>query len=71
MERQGDPDGRPWLLALAQPQRERLSAIAQAYDPRTQMTYFGGPELGAAIDADKAPTTKKADRETGEDQKGF
>lgn len=62
---------RPWLLTLATRQVERTAGLSPIYSESTQMSHLrtsGGP---AAIDFERAPTTKKADRETGEDQKGF
>jgi hypothetical protein len=35
------------------------------------MTYVQEPEYTPAIDSTSGVSTKKADRETGEDQKGF
>jgi hypothetical protein len=41
------------------------------YDEDRQMTYLQEPSYAAAIDSLSGISTKKADRETGEDQKGF
>jgi hypothetical protein len=41
------------------------------YDDARQMTYLQEPEYEPAIDSTIGLSTKKADRETGEDQKGF
>lgn len=41
------------------------------YDDAKQMTYVRVPAYQPAIDSGAAFSTKKADRETGEDQKGF
>ena len=40
------------------------------YDDARQMTYLREPADEPAIEADLSIQTKKADRETGEDQKG-
>ena len=62
----------PWLLDLAVAQRETGAAPGKpAYDDAQQMTYLREPTYQPAIEADGPVTTKKADRETGEDQKGF
>jgi hypothetical protein len=61
----------PWLLDLAQLQNVRSPRIEQVYDAARQMTHLRAPGYPAAIDAADPPTTKKADRETGEDQKGY
>jgi hypothetical protein len=41
------------------------------YDEARQMTHLLEPGYPAAIDSAGHAHTKKADRETGEDQKGF
>jgi hypothetical protein len=62
----------PWLLELAVVQRDTgRSPGNPAYDDAKQMTYLREPAYEAAIDVDGPVSTKKADRETGEDQKGF
>jgi len=63
--------GRPWLLTLATRQVERTAGPSPVYNELTQMSHLQIPGEPAAIDSEGAPTTKKADRETGEDQKGF
>jgi hypothetical protein len=64
------PD-RPWLLTLATRQVEIAAGPSQVYNESTQMSHLRTPGEPAAIDSERPPTTKKADRETGEDQKGF
>lgn len=60
---------RPWLLDLATPQRGNVEAVlGAAYDEATQMTHLQEPHI-AIIDTDHRTVTKKADRESGEDQK--
>jgi hypothetical protein len=62
----------PWLLDLAARQRDSGPDPGNPfYDEARQMTYLREPNHQAAIDAAKGISTKKADRETGEDQKGF
>ena len=62
----------PWLLDLASRQTHSgLDVGNPVYDESRQMTYIQEPVYEPAIDSDSAITTKKADRETGEDQKGF
>jgi len=65
------PQAVPWLLDLAQAQDVRPPLAEQTYDAALQMTYLQEPGYPAAIDAADPTSTKKADRETGEDQKGF
>lgn len=62
---------RPWLLALATRQIEIAAGPSQVYSESTQMSHLRALGDPAAIDSERSPTTKKADRETGEDQKGF
>lgn len=62
---------RPWLLALATRQTEIAAGPSQVYNESTQMSHLRALGEPAAIDSERPPTTKKADRETGEDQKGF
>lgn len=71
--RVGAPDDkRPWLLDLAARQRDSGSDPGDPiYDEARQMTYLRKPDYQPAIDAERGISTKKADRETGEDQKGF
>ncbi|MGO9956229.1 MAG: hypothetical protein ACLP50_09665 [Solirubrobacteraceae bacterium] len=62
----------PWLLDLATTQGDSGPHPGQpVYDERRQMTYMQEPPYEPAIDSSLAGPTKKADRETGEDQKGF
>ena len=62
----------PWLIELATVQRDTgASPGSPVYDDEKQMTYLREPEGVAAIASDLPPNSKKADRETGEDQKGF
>jgi hypothetical protein len=62
----------PWLLDLATRQESSGPAPGNpAYDDARQMTYLREPAYELAIDSDTGVATKKADRETGEDQKGF
>lgn len=62
----------PWLLDLAVLQTDSgLDVGAPTYVESRQMTYMQEPVYEPAIDSLSAVTTKKADRETGEDQKGF
>jgi hypothetical protein len=62
----------PWLLDLATRQPSTgPDQGSPAYDEATQMTYLHQPVRMLAIDSDAGVGTKKADRETGEDQKGF
>ena len=62
---------RPWLLALATRQVEIARGPSQVYSESTQMSHLLTPGEPVAIESGRPPTTKKADRETGEDQKGF
>ncbi len=63
---------RPWLLDLARIQSDSGPHPGRpVYDDGHQMTYLQEPAYGPAIDSDSGISTKKADRETGEDQKGF
>jgi hypothetical protein len=62
----------PWLLDLATRQQSTGPAPgAPFYDEASQMTYLREPAYELAISSDEGVATKKADRETGEDQKGF
>ena len=62
----------PWLLDLATVQLDSGPHPAMPhYDDAKQMTYVRVPAYQPAIDSGAAFSTKKADRETGEDQKGF
>jgi hypothetical protein len=62
---------RPWLLDLATPQRGHVPTIDGAmYDDARQMTVLQEPNI-PVIDAGLSAPTKKADREVGEDQKGW
>jgi hypothetical protein len=64
-----DHSERPWLLDLATPQRGDVEPVlGVAYDETSQMTRLQEPDM-ALIDTAHAGQTKKADRETGEDQK--
>ena len=65
------PRDRPWLLTLATRQLERAAGPSLIYSESTQMSHLRAPGEPVAIDSGRPPTTKKADRETGEDQKGF
>jgi hypothetical protein len=63
---------RPWLLDLAAIQPDSGPHPGRpAYDDGHQMTYLQEPAYEPAIDSATGISTKKADRETGEDQKGF
>jgi hypothetical protein len=62
--------GRPWLLELATRQEVAGDHPRQVYRESTQMIHLCLPGDPAAIDSERSPMTKKADRETGEDQKG-
>lgn len=65
-------DARPWLLDLATIQSDSGPHPGRpVYDDGHQMTYLQEPAYELAIDSATGPSTKKADRETGEDQKGF
>lgn len=65
-------DSRPWLLDLATKQPSTgPDPSSPAYDEAAQMTFVHRPFRVLAIDSDAGVGTKKADRETGEDQKGF
>jgi hypothetical protein len=67
-----DPQTLPWLLDLATQQQTTGPAPGDPiYDDATQMTYVREPAYELAISSDVGVGTKKADRETGEDQKGF
>jgi hypothetical protein len=62
----------PWLVELATAQRDTGPAPGNpVYDEVHQMTYLQEPYYRPAIESDGPVSTKKADRETGEDQKGF
>ncbi|HEY3945604.1 MAG TPA: hypothetical protein VGL78_10285 [Solirubrobacteraceae bacterium] len=62
----------PWLLDLATVQPDSGPHPGMPYyDDAKQMTYVRVPVHQSAIDSGAAFSTKKADRETGEDQKGF
>jgi hypothetical protein len=62
----------PWLLGLATPQTASdPHAGNPVYDDARQMTFVREPRYELAIDAADGLSTKKADRETGEDQKGY
>jgi hypothetical protein len=63
--------GRPWLLELATRQEVAGDQPRQVYRESTQMVHLCLPGDPAAIDSERSPMTKKADRETGEDQKGY
>ncbi len=63
--------GRPWLLELATRQEVAGDHPRQVYRESTQMVHLCLPGDPAAIDSERSPMTKKADRETGEDQKGY
>jgi len=70
--RGSDIAARPWLLDLATRQQSTGPAPGDpVYDDATQMTYVGAPARELAITSQLGVGTKKADRETGEDQKGF
>ena len=65
-----DPS-RPWLLDLATIQRGDVPTVdGAAYDESRQMTTLQEPDI-PVIDAGLPAPTKKADREVGEDQKGW
>lgn len=67
-----DADALPWLLDLATKQQSTGPAPgAPVYDEASQMTYLREPVYELAISSEAGVATKKADRETGEDQKGF
>jgi len=67
-----DSERRPWLLDLASTQTDSgPQAGNPVYDDANQMTYLQEPAFSPAIDSSSGVSTKKADRETGEDQKGF
>jgi len=62
----------PWLLDLAATQAGSGPVTGEpTYDDDRQMTYVHEPVYEPAIDSASGVSTKKADRETGEDQKGF
>lgn len=60
---------RPWLLDLATEQRGGSEPVEGVYDEASQMRVL--PELGmmAVVKSGMARMSKKADRESGEDQK--
>lgn len=61
-----------WLVDLATTQRDSGPHPGRpVYDETHQMTYLQEPAYEPAIEAGAGVQTKKADRETGEDQKGF
>lgn len=62
---------RPWLLELATRQEVAGDHPRQIYRESTQMIHLCLPGDPVAIDSERSPMTKKADRETGEDQKGY
>lgn len=65
-------DELPWLLDLATVQADSGPDPSRpVYDDKRQMTYVLEPIRELAIDSPLSVSTKKADRETGEDQKGF
>jgi hypothetical protein len=65
-------EDRPWLLDLAATQEDSGPDPGNpVYDDEAQMTYLREPAYELAIESERAVSTKKADRETGEDQKGF
>jgi len=67
-----DLGARPWILDLATRQQSTGPAPGDpVYDEATQMTYVRAPVRQLAITSSLGVGTKKADRETGEDQKGF
>jgi hypothetical protein len=62
----------PWLVDLAFPQEDSgPQPGTPTYDDARQMTYLQEPVQEPAIDSARGVMTKKADRETGEDEKGF
>jgi hypothetical protein len=62
----------PWLLDLSTAQQESGPAPGcPVYDELHQMTYVRDPAYVPAIESGHGVETKKADRETGEDQKGY
>jgi hypothetical protein len=68
----GGTPKRPWLVDLATTQADSGPPPGSpVYDESRQMTYVQEPTRKAAIDSDTSLGTKKADRETGEDQKGL
>ena len=65
-------DETPWLIDLATAQRDPGPHPGRPiYDDERQMTFLREPVYEPAIDSASGISTKKADRETGEDQKGF
>jgi hypothetical protein len=61
----------PWLVELATVQRNTGPHPGGAfYDEHAQMTYLRVSNSPAIADR-RPPESKKADLETGEDQKGF
>jgi hypothetical protein len=64
-------NSRPWLLGLATRQRGRIQEVGdgQVYHDDIQMTVRLEEPHILAIEHGAAPKTKKADIETGEDQK--
>lgn len=64
--------GTPWLVDLASTQFDSGPHPGRpVYDDERQMTYVQQPAYEPAIESGSGIGTKKADRETGEDQKGF
>jgi hypothetical protein len=59
----------PWLLDLATKQRGGIGRIEGVYDRKRQMRVFPGPAARPVFACDAMAMTKKADRESGEDQK--
>ncbi len=65
-------DDAPWILDLATTQENSGPTPGNpVYNDDAQMTYLQEPAYEPAIDSASGVETKKADRETGEDQKGF
>jgi hypothetical protein len=60
---------RPWLLDLATEQRGEAGRIQGIYDRKRQMRVFPGTAGTPVIASGAMTMTKKADRESGEDQK--
>jgi hypothetical protein len=60
---------RPWLLDLATEQRGGSDRVEGVYDEESQMRVLPDSSVTAAIEYGMARMTKKADRESGEDQK--
>jgi hypothetical protein len=66
-----DDDERPWLLDLGTEQRGAEPIMDGAvYDEDRQLTILQEPGV-PIIDTGQSAPTKKADREAGEDQKGW